>query len=53
VQAQAIALGGNISSLTLADVAGGDPNPQPSAPPGTPGYYTRSWLVWKAKAMGK
>jgi len=53
VQAQAIALGGNISYLTTADVAGGDPNPQPSAPPGSPGYYTRSWLVWKAKAMGK
>jgi len=53
VQAQAVALGGNISYMTLADVAGGDPNPQPSAPPGTPGYYTRSWLVWKAKAMGE
>src|SRR5436190_1979428 len=53
VQAQAVALGGNISYLTLADVAGGDPNPQPSAPPGAPGYYTRSWLVWKAKAMGE
>jgi ribulose-5-phosphate 4-epimerase/fuculose-1-phosphate aldolase len=53
VQAQAIALGGNISYLTPADVAGGDPNLQPSAPPGTPGYYTRSWLVWKAKAMGE
>jgi ribulose-5-phosphate 4-epimerase/fuculose-1-phosphate aldolase len=53
VQAQAVALGGNISYLTLADVAGGNPNPQPPAPPGMPGYYTRSWGVWKAKAMGK
>jgi HCOMODA/2-hydroxy-3-carboxy-muconic semialdehyde decarboxylase len=52
-QAQAVALGGNISYLTPADVAGGDPNPQPTAPPGTPGYYTRSWLIWKAKAMGE
>jgi ribulose-5-phosphate 4-epimerase/fuculose-1-phosphate aldolase len=53
VQAQAIALGGNISYLTAADVAGGNPNPQPPAPPGSPGYYTRSWLIWKAKAMGE
>jgi HCOMODA/2-hydroxy-3-carboxy-muconic semialdehyde decarboxylase len=53
VQLQAVSLGGNISYLTAADVAGGNPNPQPSAAPGTPGYYTRSWLVWKAKAMGK
>ena len=53
VQAQAVALGGNISYLTPADVAGGNPNPQPPAPPGSPGYYTRSWLIWKAKAMGE
>jgi len=53
VQAQAVALGGNISYLTPADVAGGNPNPQPSAAPGEPGYYTRSWLIWKAKAMGE
>jgi ribulose-5-phosphate 4-epimerase/fuculose-1-phosphate aldolase len=53
VQAQAVALGGNVSYLTPADVAGGNPNPQPPAPPGTPGYYPRSWGIWKAKAMGK
>jgi len=54
VQAQAIALGGNnISYLTQADVAPGNPSPQPSSPPGTPGYYPRSWAVWKAKAMGE
>ena len=53
VQAQAVALGGNISYLTPADVAGGNPNPQPAAPPGMPGYYTRSWLIWKANAMGE
>ena len=53
VQAQAVALGGNISYLTPADVAGGDPNPQPPSPPGTAGYYTRSWNIWKAKAMGE
>lgn len=54
VQAQAIALGGNsISYLTQADVAPGNPSPQPSSPPGTPGYYPRSWPVWKAKAMGE
>jgi len=53
VQSQAVALGGNIAYMTPADVAGGNPNPQPPAPPGTPGYYTRSWLIWKAKAMGE
>jgi len=53
VQAQAVALGGNIAYMTPADVAGGNPNPQPPAPPGTPGYYSRSWLIWKAKAMGE
>jgi HCOMODA/2-hydroxy-3-carboxy-muconic semialdehyde decarboxylase len=53
VQAQAVALGGNISYLTPADVEGGNPNPQPPSPPGTAGYYTRSWNVWKAKAMGE
>jgi HCOMODA/2-hydroxy-3-carboxy-muconic semialdehyde decarboxylase len=53
VQAQAVALGGNIAYLTAADVAGGNPNPQPPAPPGAPGYYSRSWLIWKAKAMGE
>src|SRR5215510_6248269 len=51
VQAQAVALGGNVAYLTAADVAGGNPNPQPPAPPGTPGYYSRSWLIWKAKAI--
>ena len=53
VQSQAVALGGNISYLTPADVAGGNPNPQPPSPPGTPGYYPRSWGIWKSKAMGK
>lgn len=54
VQAQAIALGGSsISYLTQADVPPGNPSPQPSSPPGTPGYYPRSWAVWKAKAMGE
>jgi len=52
-QAQAIALGGgSISYLTEADVAPGNPSPQPPSPPGTPGYYPRSWGIWKAKAMG-
>jgi ribulose-5-phosphate 4-epimerase/fuculose-1-phosphate aldolase len=53
VQQQAILLGGNVSYLTSADVAPGNPNPQPPAPPGTPGYYPRSWGIWKAKAMGE
>jgi HCOMODA/2-hydroxy-3-carboxy-muconic semialdehyde decarboxylase len=54
VQSQAIALGGgNISYLTQADVAPPTPNQQPSAQPGTPGYYPRSWGIWKQKAMGK
>jgi HCOMODA/2-hydroxy-3-carboxy-muconic semialdehyde decarboxylase len=51
-QAQAIALGGgSISYLTEADVAPGNPSPQPPSPPGTPGYYPRSWGIWKARAM--
>jgi ribulose-5-phosphate 4-epimerase/fuculose-1-phosphate aldolase len=53
VQQQAILLGGNVSYLTSADVPPGNPNPQPPAPPGTPGYYPRSWGIWKAKAMGE
>jgi len=52
-QAQAIAFGGNISYLTQADIDSGSPNPQPPSPPGTPGYYPRSWGIWKAKAMAK
>jgi ribulose-5-phosphate 4-epimerase/fuculose-1-phosphate aldolase len=52
-QQHAIALGGNISYLTAADLAPGAPSPQPSSPPGTPGYYPRSWPIWKAKAMGE
>jgi HCOMODA/2-hydroxy-3-carboxy-muconic semialdehyde decarboxylase len=51
-QAQAIALdGGSISYLTDADVAPGNPVPQPPLSPGTPGYYPRSWGIWKARAM--
>ncbi|HTI40831.1 MAG TPA: class II aldolase/adducin family protein [Vicinamibacterales bacterium] len=53
VQAQAIALGGKISYLTPADVEAGGVSPQPAAPMGTPGYYPRSWPIWKAKAMGE
>ena len=53
VQAQAIAFGGNISYLTQADVAPPTPNQQPTAEPGAPGYYPRSWAVWKKNAMGK
>jgi len=53
VQAQAIALGGTISYLTSADVEPPTPGPQPAAQPGTPGYYPRSWGIWKQKAMGK
>jgi HCOMODA/2-hydroxy-3-carboxy-muconic semialdehyde decarboxylase len=53
VQAQAIAFGGNISYLTQADVAPPTPNQQPTAEPGAPGYYPRSWGVWKKNAMGK
>jgi ribulose-5-phosphate 4-epimerase/fuculose-1-phosphate aldolase len=53
VQSQAVALGGNISYMTPADVAGGNPNPQPPSPPGTPGYYPRSWGIWKSKALGE
>ena len=53
-QAQAIALGGgSISYLTEADLEPGNASPQPPSPPGTPGYYPRSWAIWKAKAMGK
>ena len=51
-QAQAIALGGKITYLTPADVEAGGVSPQPPAPMGTPGYYPRSWGIWKAKAMG-
>jgi ribulose-5-phosphate 4-epimerase/fuculose-1-phosphate aldolase len=52
-QAQAITFGGNISYLTQADVAPPTPNQQPAAQPGAPGYYPRSWGIWKLKAMGK
>src|SRR4029453_15580236 len=50
---QAVALGGNIHYLTQADLAPPTPNQQPSALPGSQGYYPRSWPIWKAKAMGK
>jgi HCOMODA/2-hydroxy-3-carboxy-muconic semialdehyde decarboxylase len=53
VQAQAIALGGKISYLTPADAEAGGASPQPAAPMGAPGYYPRSWGIWKAKAMGE
>jgi ribulose-5-phosphate 4-epimerase/fuculose-1-phosphate aldolase len=53
VQAQAVALGGTISYLTQADVAPPTPNQQPAGQPGAPGYYPRSWGIWKQKAMGK
>ena len=53
VQAQAIALGGKISYLTQADAEAGGASPQPAAPMGAPGYYPRSWGIWKAKAMGE
>ncbi len=53
VQAQAIAFGGNISYLTPADVGPPTANQQPAAQPGAPGYYPRSWGIWKQKAMGK
>ena len=52
VQAQVIALGGKISYLTQADVEAGAASPQPPAPMGAPGYYPRSWGIWKQKAMG-
>lgn len=52
-QSQAIALGGNIAYLTQADLAPPTPNQQPSALPGSQGYYPRSWPIWKAKAMGE
>jgi HCOMODA/2-hydroxy-3-carboxy-muconic semialdehyde decarboxylase len=53
VQAQAVALGGNIHYLTEADLAPPTPNQAPSALPGSQGYYPRSWPIWKAKAMGE
>ncbi len=53
VQSQAVALGGNIHYLTQADLAPPTPNQQPSAVPGTAGYYPRSWGIWKLKAMGE
>jgi len=54
VQSQAIALGGgNLSYLTQADLAPPTPNQQPSAEPGAPGYYPRSWGIWKQNAMKK
>jgi len=53
VQAQAIALGGKVTYLTQADVEAGAVSPQPPAPIGTPGYYPRSWGIWKQKAMGE
>src|SRR4030095_3322016 len=53
VQSQAVELGGNNHSLTQADVAPPTPNQQPSALPGSQGYYPRSWPIWKAKAMGE
>jgi HCOMODA/2-hydroxy-3-carboxy-muconic semialdehyde decarboxylase len=53
VQAQAIALGGKITYLTQADAEAGASSPQPPAPMGAPGYYPRSWGIWKAKAMGE
>jgi len=48
-----VALGGNIHYLTQADRAPPTPNQQPSALPGSQGYYPRSWPIWKAKAMGE
>jgi HCOMODA/2-hydroxy-3-carboxy-muconic semialdehyde decarboxylase len=54
VQSQAIALGGgNLSYLTQADVGAPTPNQQPATQPGAPGYYPRSWGIWKQNAMGK
>jgi HCOMODA/2-hydroxy-3-carboxy-muconic semialdehyde decarboxylase len=54
VQAQAIALGGgNLSYLTQADVGAPTPNQQPATQPGAPGYYPRSWGIWKQNAMKK
>jgi ribulose-5-phosphate 4-epimerase/fuculose-1-phosphate aldolase len=54
VQSQTIALGGgNISYLTQADVGPPTPNQQPATQPGAPGYYPRSWGIWKQNAMGK
>ena len=52
VQSQAVALGGNIHYLTQADLAPPTPNQAPSSVPGSPGYYPRSWGIWKQKAMG-
>jgi HCOMODA/2-hydroxy-3-carboxy-muconic semialdehyde decarboxylase len=53
VQSQAVALGGNIHYLTQADLAPPTPNQQPSALPGSQGYYPRSWGIWKQRAIGK
>jgi HCOMODA/2-hydroxy-3-carboxy-muconic semialdehyde decarboxylase len=53
VQAQVIAFGGNVSYLTEKDIAPPTPNQQPATEPGAPGYYPRSWAIWKAKAMGE
>jgi ribulose-5-phosphate 4-epimerase/fuculose-1-phosphate aldolase len=52
VQSQAVALGGNVHYLTQADLAPPTPNQQPAAEPGAPGYYPRSWGIWKKNAMG-
>jgi ribulose-5-phosphate 4-epimerase/fuculose-1-phosphate aldolase len=54
VQSQAIAIGGgSLSYLTQADVAPPTPNQQPATQPGAPGYYPRSWGIWKQNAMKK
>jgi len=52
VQSQAVALGGYVHYLTQADLAPPTPNQQPAAEPGAPGYYPRSWGIWKKNAMG-
>lgn len=53
VQMQAATLGGGVSYLTQADVGPPTANQQPATQPGAPGYYPRSWGIWKKKAMGK
>jgi len=54
VQSQAIALGGGkLSYLTQADVGAPTANQQPATQPGAPGYYPRSWGIWKQNAMKK
>jgi HCOMODA/2-hydroxy-3-carboxy-muconic semialdehyde decarboxylase len=54
VQSQTIALGGgNLSYLTQADVGAPTANQQPATQPGAPGYYPRSWGIWKQNAMKK